>query len=159
MGMYLFLDGIPGESTDGDHKDWIDLLSMSVGVHRPVGGAHAGVTRAQGTADFDPIHVSKSVDKSSAKLFEAVAKGTSIKAVKIEATTSYGGDKRVVYLKYELKDAIVTSYQLSGGGDSPPNESFSINFSEVKKTYTQHDKQGKSKGNVEMNWKVEEGTK
>jgi type VI secretion system secreted protein Hcp len=159
MAMYIQIDGIPGESTDSDHKDWIDLTSTSLSVHRPVPGAHAGVTRAQGAADFDPISISKSVDKSSVKLMEAVAKGTSFKVVKIDLTTSYGGDKRVPYMKYELKDALVTSYSLSGGGEGAPSEHFMINFSEIKGTYTQYGKDGKSKGNVEMTWKVEEGTK
>jgi len=157
--MYIQMDGIPGESTDADHKDWIDLLSAGLSVHRPVAGAHAGVTRAQGAADFDPISISKSVDKSSVKLMEAVAKGTSFKTVKIDFTTSYGGDKRVPYMKIELKDALVTSYSVSGGAEGAPSEHFSINFSEIKTTYTQYDKQGKSKGNVDMTWKVEEGTK
>jgi type VI secretion system secreted protein Hcp len=157
--MYIHIDGIPGESTDADHKDWIDLLSTSLAIHRHVAGGHAGVTRGQGAADFEPISISKSVDKSSVKLMEAIAKGTSFKVVKIDFTTSYGGDKRLPYLKFELKDALVTSYSVSGGGDGAPGEHFSINFSEIKTTYTQFGKDGKSKGNLDMTWKVEEGTK
>src|SRR3972149_1209784 len=30
--MFLFVDGIQGESTDGNHTNWIDVLSYNVGV-------------------------------------------------------------------------------------------------------------------------------
>ena len=36
-------------------------------------------------------------------------------------------------------------------------EDFSLNFEEIKVTYTENDNKGKSKGNVEYSWKVEEG--
>jgi len=32
-----------------------------------------------------------------------------------------------------------------------------LNFEEIKVTYTENDSAGKSKGNVEYSWKVEEG--
>jgi len=45
----------------------------------------------------------------------------------------------------------------SGTGDDIPMEEFSLNFEEIKVTYTENDSTGKSKGNVEYSWKVEEG--
>jgi type VI secretion system secreted protein Hcp len=38
-------------------------------------------------------------------------------------------------------------------------EEFSLNFEEIKVTYTENDAKGKSKGNIEYSWKVEEGSK
>ena len=66
---------------------------------------------------------------------------------------------RVTYYRYELKNVLVTSYNVSGSGQSEdvPMEDFSLNFEEVKVTYTENDNKGKSKGNVEYSWKVEEG--
>ena len=54
---------------------------------------------------------------------------------------------------------MVTSYDISGSGQSEevPMETFSLNFEEIKVTYTECDREGKSKGNVEYSWKVEEG--
>ncbi len=34
-----------------------------------------------------------------------------------------------------------------------------LNPEEIKKTYVEYDEKGGKKGNVEMTWKVEEGTK
>lgn len=69
---------------------------------------------------------------------------------------------QIAYLKYELTNVIVTSYNISGSGqsESVPTESLSLNFEEIKVTYTEQDKAtGQSKGNVEYAWKVEEGAK
>jgi len=38
-------------------------------------------------------------------------------------------------------------------------EDLSLNFEEIKVTYTETDNTGKKKGNVEYSWKVEEGKK
>jgi type VI protein secretion system component Hcp len=57
---------------------------------------------------------------------------------------------------------MVTSYSISGSaqGEDVPTEQFSLNFEEIKVTYTEQDKAtGQPKGNVEYSWKVEEGTK
>ena len=53
----------------------------------------------------------------------------------------------------------MTSYNISGSGQSEdvPAEDFALNFEEIKVTYTECDEKGKSKGNIEYTWKVEEG--
>jgi type VI secretion system secreted protein Hcp len=38
-----------------------------------------------------------------------------------------------------------------------PMDNLSINFEEIKVTYTENDAKGKKKGNIEYTWKVEEG--
>ena len=32
---FLKIDGIPGESADAKHKDWIDVLSYGFGIQQP----------------------------------------------------------------------------------------------------------------------------
>jgi type VI secretion system secreted protein Hcp len=60
-----------------------------------------------------------------------------------------------------LKNVQINNVNISGQGqaESPPVESFSLNFEEIKNTYTEMDSKGKKKGNVEYTWKVEEGEK
>ena len=36
---FLKIDGIPGESTDSKHKDWIEVLSYSTGITQPTSGS------------------------------------------------------------------------------------------------------------------------
>ncbi len=42
VDMFLKIDGIPGESTDSKHKDWIEVLSYSFGASQPSAGAAWG---------------------------------------------------------------------------------------------------------------------
>ena len=63
---------------------------------------------------------------------------------------------------YKLKNVLVTSYnfhfETDEDGNDVPMESFSLNYEEIKWTYTEHDQRGKKKRNVEYTWTIEEGT-
>lgn len=154
---YIKFDGVDGEATDKEHKDWINLLSFQQTISRE-SSATSGSTRARSSAVFEDIVLTKQLDKSTPKLQEAIATGKVYPSVEFELAADYGGS-RATYLKYELKNVMVTSYSISGGADGVPTEQFSLNFEEIKVTYTEFDSSGTSKGNVETTWKVEEGTK
>jgi type VI secretion system secreted protein Hcp len=158
MAAYIKFDGVDGESKDKDHKGWVDILSFSQAIHQP-GGGSTGVARRRGDVVLDDVRISKLLDKSSPKIAEAVCKGKVFPKVVIELTASYTDAGRVTYYKYELKNVLVTSYNVSGAGqsDDVPSEDFSLNFEEIKVTYTENDSAGKKKGNIEYSWKVEEG--
>jgi type VI secretion system secreted protein Hcp len=155
MAAYIKFDGVDGEAQDKDHKKWSDLLSFEQSLERPGGGA-TGATRRRGDVALSDINCSKELDKSSPKLAESICKGKVYPKVEIHVTASYTDAGRVTYYAYELKNALVTSYSVSGTSEGVPGESFSINFEEIKVTYTECDSTGKKKGNVEYSWKVEE---
>lgn len=161
MAGYLKIGDIKGESTDEGHKDWINLLSVSQAITRPMGSGASGSTRHRATATFGDIVCVKEVDASTPKLAEAIADGKHFPKVEIHLCTSSEGGKRVPYLTWELKNARVTSYSVSGAtdGGAVPTEQLSLNYEEIKQTYDKLDKENKSKGKVEYTWKVEEGTK
>jgi type VI secretion system secreted protein Hcp len=154
---YIKFDGVDGEAQDKDHGAWSDLASFSQAIHKP--GAGTGATRRRGDVILEDIVCVKELDKSSPKIAEAVCKGKVFPKVEIEMTASYTDAGRVTYYRYELKNVQVTSYSISGSGQSEevPVEEISLNFEEIKVTYTEHDSRGKKKGNVEYTWKVEEG--
>lgn len=145
---YLKLGDIKGESTDADHKDWIDVLSVDWGIHKPGGGATGATRRRAVLRDFV---VQKRLDKSSPLLAEALVTNETISEV-VFAFTRDG--EKAPYLQYELKNVLVTSYSVSGGteGNVVPTEQLSLNFEEIKVTYTE-----RSGGKVAATWKVEEG--
>ncbi len=158
MAGYMKFDGIDGESKDKDHKGWIDILSFGQAIHQP-GGSATGTARRRGDVILDDISVAKLLDKSSPKIAESVCKGKVFPKVEIELTASYTDSGRVTYYRYELKNVLVTSYNVSGAAQAEdvPAEDFSLNFEEIKVTYTENDNKGKKKGNIEYSWKVEEG--
>jgi len=161
MAGYLKIGDIKGESVDEGHKDWINLLSVSNGITRPMAAGAHGSTRHRSSATFGDVNCVKEVDASTPKLQEAVADGTSYPKVLIDLTTSSEGGKRLPYLQWELKQARVTSYSVSGAtdGSTPPIEQISLNFEEIKVTYDKLGKDNKSQGKVDYTWKLEEGTK
>jgi len=148
---YIKFDGVDGEATDANHKEWIEVLSFSQTIHR--GDSGSSVRTTAGVV-FEDIVLTKELDKSSPKLAESVATGKVIPKVEFELTSSVG-----TYYKYELTNVMVTSYSVSGSADEIPTEQVSLNFEEIKTTYTEYGSDGKKGGNVETTWKVEEGTK
>jgi len=157
MAAYIKFEGVDGEAQDKDHKSWSDLLSFSQGLTQPGAGA-TGSTRRRGDVIVEDIASVKELDKSSPKIAESVCKGKVYPKVEIHLTASYTDAGRQTYYAYELKNVLVTSYNISGDGqaESVPTETFTLNFEEIKVTYTECDSAGKKKGNVEYTWKVEE---
>jgi type VI secretion system Hcp family effector len=158
MAAYIKFDGVDGEALDKDHKGWSDLASFGQGMHQPGGGA-TGATRRRGDVICDDLSCSKELDKASPKIAEAVCKGKIYPKVTIHFTGSTTDAGRMTYYAYELKNVMVTSYSISGAGQSEdvPMEDFALNYEEIKTTYTETDSKGKKKGDVEYSWKVEEG--
>jgi type VI secretion system secreted protein Hcp len=150
---YIKFDGVDGESKDANHDKWIDITSFQQTITRAQGAVRA-------TPVFEDIQVVKEVDKSSPKLAESLAREQMFPSVIIHFTKSIGGVEEQTYYTYELKNVMITSYSIGGTADTLPREEISLNFEEIKATYTEYDdKSGQKKGNVEYSWKVEEGTK
>jgi len=151
--MFLEVSGVVGESTDQSHKEWIEILSFSMGMAKPSSGT---TMRSRGDVVIEDIIVLKEVDKASPKLMEKCAKGQVVTGAVIEFCRDFGGSLETVY-RYELSNVLITSIYCSGStGEYVPVEEVSLNFEEITVTYTEFDAVGKSKGNVEFTWKVEE---
>jgi type VI secretion system secreted protein Hcp len=148
----LKIDGIPGESTDDKHKDWIEIVSFSWGASQPASStaSSAGGASAE-RADFQDLSIVKLLDKASPKIALACADGTHIKEVLIELCRA-GGDK-VKYMEYKLSECIVSSVSVGGGGGGIPSESVSFNYGKIQWTYTAQKRgDGTGGGNVPAGW-------
>ena len=155
---FLKLDGIDGESLDKDHKGWSDISAFTSSFHLPDRGS-AGSSRRRGAAILEDISCVKELDKSSPKIQEALIMGKVIPKVEIHLTSSSNGMSQTYY-SYELKNVMITSYNISGQSDvGLPMDEFSLSYEEIKVTYTEYDSNGRKKGNVEYTWKVEKGEK
>ena len=161
MAGYIKIGDIKGESTDQGHKDWINLLSVSQGLSRPMRAGTSGSTRQRASVDCGDLVMVKEVDSSTPKLIEACCDGTVFPEVKVDLCTSSGGDSRIPYYQWTLTNVHVTSYDCSGGAQDGqiPTESLSLNYEEIRWTYTKMGKDGAVAGKVESGWKVEEGVK
>ena len=154
---FVKFDGIDGEAKEAAHLGWSELLSFDQ-AHRSTVDASTGLST--GRAVLEDILLSKTIDKASPKLAEAVLTGQTFPSVEIQLTNVGADGARVTYFVYTLEDVRVVSYSVGGSsGGSVPTEQVSLNFGQIKMTYTEQDSTGGAKGNVGYTWKVEEGTK
>jgi type VI secretion system secreted protein Hcp len=154
---FMKIDGIPGESTDDAHKDWIEILDYSHALEQPASVAVS--TAGGGTAercDHDDFGVKKFIDKASPKIYDACCSGKHIKDVTIELCRA-GGDK-VKYMEIKMEEVIVSSVRPSGnpkGNDGFPTESVAFNYGKITWTYTQQKRaDGSGGGNVTAGWSL-----
>lgn len=156
MAVFANYDGIDGESVDANHAGWIDVLSLDWEVHHPGAGV-AGSSRRRGSAIVEDMGLIFEYEKSAPKLLEKCLTGAIVPKLEVELTATYGGT-RATYLRYEMKNVFVSTYQVNADGDDeggPPLVLVENRFEEIKVTYTEFDASGSSLGNVETSWKVE----
>lgn len=147
VSIFLKLDGIEGESTDGAHTNEIKLGSCSFTAFNSSTYNNASKTVSKGQATMGDISFSKEVDKTSVSLFKACASGKVIPKGVISFQSNVGDDKKIDFLKYELDNVVINSYNFSAS--SMADESGSMTYAKIKQTYDQRDEKGTSKGKVE----------
>ena len=150
MPAFLKLGDIKGEATDEGHKDWIIINSMSAPINRSIAAGAKDQQRARGETTLGDIVTVRQLDKSSTKLAEACASGKFFPEAEIHFCSTLNG-KQEPFLKYKIKDVIITSYGFHGvaSNDPMPSEEVTLAFTEVEWTYIVVDpKTGKATGNV-----------
>ena len=139
--MYLQIDGIKGESTDTPHKDWIEILSYADRVHQGYNPAYSPLNmRSYMEPDFGSITVTKFVDLSSPKLYEAACTGKHFKKAQMEVYY-----KGFMFWMVNLEDVVITSMQaqipeallVSAAASDFPTETVNLNYGKIEWVYTQ----------------------
>jgi type VI secretion system secreted protein Hcp len=158
VDIFIKIDGIEGESQDSKHKNEINVQSFSFGVSQP-GSFGSDGGGGVGKANFQDVHFTKHVDKSSPKLFQASAGGDHIK--KAEVTFRKAGKEQQEYLKLTISDVLVASYQISdsAGGATLPVEAVSLNFAKIEFEYKEQKADGTLGGTVKSGWNIKENKK
>jgi type VI secretion system secreted protein Hcp len=158
---FLKINGVPGESSDDLHKEWIEVLSYSLGVDQPkTASASSHGSLSAERANFHDFHVVKALDKASPKLFVACASGQHFPDATLEICRA-GGDKQP-FMEYKLTDVIVTSLRPggTGKGESVPLEEVSLSYGKIEWKYTQTKVAGgKGSGNVAAGWDLKTNKK
>ena len=152
---FLKIDGIPGESTDDKHKDWIEVLSFSHGMSQPSSAtdssAGGGTTERVNVSDFSVV---KHLDKASPKLAELCCTGKHIATVTLELNRA-GGDK-LKYMEVKMEQVVIAGVSPAGGPDFP-TESVSLNYGNIKWTYSQQKRpDGSQAGQTTGGWSLTE---
>ena len=81
MKVFMKIDGMPGSSLDQNHADWCDIRGFSHEMAYPFDMRE---NKGRGEPTHGAFSVSKEMDKSSPKLYEALAKKRKINSVEME---------------------------------------------------------------------------
>lgn len=152
--VFIKIGDIKGESQAAGHEEEIDVLSWSWGVTRPI-TSDDGSTRTRGNPEIQDLVISKVLEKSTPKLFEACIKGITLPeaVLVIEKPSGTGGDFKV--LEITMTNVSITSDSLAGSVEVIEN--VTMNFEVVGMKYFVQNPDGSAGGTVEMSYDIEAG--
>lgn len=157
MAVDMFLDitgEIKGEAQDKEHKDTIDVLAWSWGMSQS-GSFHVGGGGGAGKANFQDISVTKWVDSASPVLMKYCSNGDHFDSAKLYVRKA--GKTPVEYIVIEMTKVMITSVSTGGsGGEDKLTENISLNFREVKVTYTPQNEKGGAEAEIIYGWNIAE---
>lgn len=139
---YIQIEGAPGEGTERNHKEWIPLKSVSWELSRTVDMEDLGTTqRGFGNSSFGKVSVTSELGKQSPKLMLSVADGTVRKKTSIHLTRSgsSGSKGMETYCEIILSDSIIDKYEVSGGEEQIPEESWDLAYRKIEWIYKMSD--------------------
>jgi type VI secretion system secreted protein Hcp len=138
---------IKGDTTDELWKNakaievsaWRHQITQPKSSTSSSAGGHTAERTEHGEMIF-----TKDIDNASPKIWQAASAGTYYDKVDIYFYRAQGGintsdtvgNKRINYLKIELKNVIVSSVDTNVGNSELPTEVFGLKYSSVKWTYT-----------------------
>jgi type VI secretion system Hcp family effector len=123
VGIYMTINGIPGEATNPKFPDAIEVRSWSFDMG-PQGNAAVRGDRS----NIQAVNIVKDVDKSSGMLFQYGVSGMVISQVLLEAVRTVNGSENP-YLTIRLIDVMISNYNLGGRhGKDDPLEAFTLTF-------------------------------
>lgn len=138
---YLKLDGVDGDVSVKGREKWIEITGFSA-------VSEASTGRAAGPA-LGPIRIRKEVDVTTPLLATALSSKRLIPEARIEYVDAAGR----AYLTVVMNGVRVASARTAAGSAQPTEE---VSFYYNKITF-QYARDGAKGGNVEFEWKVEEG--
>jgi type VI secretion system secreted protein Hcp len=151
---------IEGETTDKKYgpKKFIEVDSFSVSCAQ-MGTQSHGSGGGAGKVRFQDIHFTKKVDSACPGLMFACAAGVHIPEASLYCRKA--GGEQEEFLVWQLKDVIVSSYQLGGHGASEilPTAQFSLNVGQITMEYKIQDEKGKTVKPVKAGWNIKANCK
>jgi type VI secretion system Hcp family effector len=139
---FLFLEGLPGESTSRRHAGWIEIESYSFGV-----------AKSTNTPPIvAPLSISKKLDKASPLLFLRAADGRMIKNGILEIYRSSTEEVRVLQLK--LGNLRVTDVSQAGATGDIPRDALALQFDKISWIFTEIRGDGRALRDISANWNL-----
>ena len=153
IDVYLYIDGIKGESADDRHKDWIECKSVSFGVEQPKSAtASTGGGHTAERCEHHDIVISKLADLSSPILLQTCSAGRTLPKAKFEFMRADAQGERVKYYEIELENVLIGAVSPAVEEGDILSEEVALKFSKIKWKYTQQKISGGAGGNTSGGW-------
>ncbi len=153
IDVYLYIDGIKGESADDRHKDWIECKSVNWGVEQPKSAtASTGGGHTAERCEHQDIVLHKLADLASPILLQTCAAGRTIPKAKFEFMRADAMGERVKYYEIEIENVLIGAVSPSVDEGDIMMETVALKFSKIKWRYTQQKITGGSGGNTSGGW-------
>ena len=142
---------IPGTCTMDKFAKQIELLSFSHGVAMQITGDVSNTERTSGKPNHQDFTITKYLDQASPKLNEACCKGDNFTTVEV---TVGRNDKGAVIplIKYTLKNVVLSSVSIGGGGGDKPVETVTLNYNHITWDFHTQKAEGAEQGHVDTKW-------
>jgi type VI secretion system secreted protein Hcp len=141
VDIFLKLDKIKGESVDDKYAGEIDIMQWSWGMTQS-GTTHLGPGGGAGKVNVSDLTLTKYVDMSTHELLKACASGKHIASG--ELIVRKAGSVPLEYMRIEMTDIMVSSYQTGGSEDGMDRvmETVTLNFAKYNVIYTSQKNDG-----------------
>lgn len=139
---FLKVPGINGESTSRGYEGWIQIDSFAEGFVNGASTHGSGTGISAGRTSCQDLHLSKTLDKTSAELAMAVATGHHYAKVYLAAVKT-SGETSVEFLRFTLVNAVISSVAFAGDSNtSARTETLVLRPAQVEVQYTPQNSDG-----------------
>ena len=147
---YIQIEGIPGESLDDKHRNWIEILGYNFGTPKHLGDRELdrrSVLRPGNRDDLQLYQVSR--------LGKLQTHGSQLRRAALcesDDCVAPGGRGQAQILRIVLEEVIISDYSQSAS-DGVPREVVQLDYGRIKANYTQQRRNdGSGGGNVTGGW-------
>jgi len=158
---FLKIDDIAGESLERNHKEWIPAKTLSWEVTRTIDIEDMGTAqRGFANSSFGKVSVSTELSVASPKVMLSVADGTVRDKITIEMCRSdvTGGKAMAPFLIWTLYDVVIDKYEVSGGEEQIPEETWDLAYRRIAAEYKSADpKTGALNTSATFDWSLSDG--
>jgi type VI secretion system secreted protein Hcp len=146
---------VKGESNLSGFKDKMELLSFSHGVAMQITGDISNSERTSGKPNHQDMTVTKYLDNASPVLNRSCCEGKTFPQADIIVGRNESGSI-VELLRYTLKNVLISSVSVGGGGGDRPVETLTLNYGQITWQYSRQ-KRGEEGGvkPVKAGWNLQ----
>jgi len=144
---------VTGESSLTDYTGKMELLSFSHGVAMQITGDLSNTERTSGKPNHQDLTVTKYLDAASPVLCQSCCQGKGFPQVDIVIGRNDSG-KVIELMRYTMKNVIISSISVGGGGGDKPVETVTLNYNDLAWKFTSQNASVGQKGVVNGTWNL-----